>query len=360
MHPPIGRWLADGAAAIVVAMTLLTSLVVLVLTAHAALAVDGLLGGRSLFDRGIDPDTTFGDHWLTDLDSTVVDASALAISVSTAVALLLMRRSTAGPLRPALIGWGWLAAGFLALVLPGNLSLYVVPFLLPLVAFRVGWPEASIILLAAAGLVVAVATVRYARRTGSGCARCGRTARWSRRQPSVERAARVAAYVAALAPLPYAGVRVAWAAGIPVGTTQEFLDRIEAANPGHGTVLMELVLAGMAVGGGLLCWGLTRPWGRHWPRWVPLLGRSPVPRWLPVGMGVVCGVGLAGYATMLVPDLVAFAAGEPATFDGTDVPMTWSSHLPALALVVWAPAVVVASVLFGYATRPRCLTCGRG
>lgn len=113
----------------------------------------------------------------------------------------------------------------------------------------------------------------------------------------------------------------------------------------------------MALGGALLCWGLTRPWSRVWPRWIPFLRGRTIPRWFPVSMGIICGAGLFGYASMLIPGVHDFLSGERTTFAGTDVPMTSLSYLPAVSLIVWAPSVVLASVLFGYATRGDCVRC---
>lgn len=74
-------------------------------------------------------------------------------------------------------------------------------------------------------------------------------------------------------------------------------------------------------------------------------------------MGIICGAGLFGYASMLIPGVHDFLSGERTTFAGTDVPMTSLSYLPAVSLIVWAPSVVLASVLFGYATRGDCVRC---
>ncbi|MEQ7006121.1 hypothetical protein ABN028_07950 [Actinopolymorpha sp. B17G11] len=223
-----------------------------VVAIHVLLAVVGLKEGTSFFDRGVDPDSMFREHWLADLAAAQTNWSALGIGVLTLAAIAAMQLEVAGPWRPLLLAWGWAVCTFLTLVLPGNLSLYLVPMLLPLALYRVGWPEMSVIVLAGTGFVLGLVTLRYGRKTGGGCPVCGR------RSPTAHprrfaRFATLAAYAAALAPLGYASVRLLWAAGVPAGTSAQFLQRINDANPGHGTVLMELTLAGMAMGGGVLC-----------------------------------------------------------------------------------------------------------
>lgn len=325
------------------------------------LAAVGLVDGRSFVDRAVDPDSMVREHWLAALPAGVVNAVTMGIGVLTLLGLAAMRRGVAGRWRPVLIAWGWTVAAFLVLVLPGNLSLYVVPFLLPLALFRAGGPELSVIALAATGIAVAFATLRYGRRTSPRrCAGCGRSRSSATSGAAWGAVATASAYGAALAPLGYATVRVLWALGVPVGTTDEFLEQINAANPGHDTVVMELCLAAMAVAGAVLCWGLTRPWSRTWPRWVPALRGRAVPRWLPVGTGIVCGAGLSGFATTLLPDVVRFTLGEEMTYPGTDVRMTWLSHLPAVSLICWVPLILAAAIGFGYRTRPGCHQCHRG
>jgi hypothetical protein len=306
------------------------------------------------------PDSTFGDHWLVTLDRRTLWGTGVVWGLVALATLGAMRTGRGRSLRPVLLGVGWATAGFLALVLPGNLSLYLIPGFNLLVLGRVGTGELTIGALFTAGLALGVATLRHQRATGSGCTTCGRRADGGRTEHAWRRVGTVAAVAATVAPQGYALVRIGWALGIPIGATPEFLQTINEANPGNTTVVMELVLAGLATAGGVLCWGLTRPWSRRWPRWVPWLRGRDVPRWLPTWLGIVCGAGLFGYGTMLVPGIVAFALGRVTHFPGTDVPMTWASQVPAVALVVWPVLVLLSAVAFAFHTRPTCSTCGRG
>ncbi|MFG3642532.1 hypothetical protein ACGF3C_19950 [Micromonospora sp. NPDC047762] len=329
-----------------------------VLTAYGLASVGWFAGGPYVFARPANPDNTFPDHWLADLPPALVEGVTLGFCVMLVAALLLMRRRVAGRVRPVLLGVGWLAAAFLVLVLPGTQALDAIPGLNLLNLKRLDWPTVHLVLLAYTGYALAAATLAYGRATRGGCENCGRDggAEWSRQRWAV--VGQVASIAALLAPLGYAIVRLCWAAGIPVGTTEEFLDTINEANPGNGTMLLELTLAGMALGGGVLCFGLTRPWSQVWPGWVVGLAGRPVPHWFPVAMATVCGAALFGFCTLLVPDLVRFAAGEPVYYTGTTVRTNWLSHLPAVSLLLWGALVLVSAAAYHYGTRERCAHCG--
>ena len=328
---------------------------------HGVWAVSGLLGGPRPFAVSGNPDSTFPEHWLAGLAPRLVEWVTVAVAGVVVVLVTWMQvRHRPTWVSAVVVVVGWTIAASLVLLVPGNLSLYTIPGFDLLTLHRVGPPELSVVLLCAAGYALGVETLRYQRwSTVARCSRCGRNAHDRMTRARWRLLGAAAAVAAAVAPLGYAVVRVAWAAGIPIGTTAAFLDRINAANPGSGTVVMELVLATMAIGGGVLCWGPTRPWSQTWPRWVPLLHGCPVPRWFPSWLGVLCGAGLFGYATLLVPDGMRMLSGQKVYFAGTDVEMTWSSQVPALALILWSPLIITASLAFGYRTRPRCPTCGR-
>lgn len=331
--------------------------VAVVLAGYAVAGVVGLLGGPYVFAPAANPDNLFHDHWLSGLAPPVVLRFMLVLALVGFVAVLLQRRDVRW-LRSALIVVSGMVAAFTSLVLPGPLALDAIPVLNLLNLKRLDWPTVHLVLLTYTGLALAASTLAYARRTRGACVHCGRRPGFdgrSRRQwARVGLAASVAAFVT---PLGYAVVRVCWAAGIPVGTTQEFLAQINSANPGHVTVILELTMAGMATGGGLLCLGLTRPWSEVWPRWVPSAAGRPVPHWLPIVLGTICGVGLTGNATMLLPGLVRAASGTAMYYPDTAVPMAWVSHLPAVSLLLWGPLVLFSVLAFHYRTRGRCQVC---
>lgn len=331
-----------------------------VIAGYTAVAAAWFAGGPYPFARPANPDSTFGDHWLAAVPPRAVEAVTLGAGVLVLLALWGMRPSGTGRARPVWLAIGGSAAFFLTLVLPGAQSLDVIPVLNLLNLKRLAWPTVHLVLLAYTGLALAGATLSYARRTAARCENCGRGARrtWSRDR--WRRIGVASAVAAAVAPVGYAAVRLCWVAGIPVGTTQAFLDRINAANPGHETLILEVAMSAMAIGGGVLCFGLTRRWSQVFPRWLPGLAHRPVPHWFPVGMGTICGVGLCGFSTLLLPDLLRFASGRTVYYAGTSVETVWLSHIPAMSLFVWSVMVLLSTAAFHYRTRPVCRHCHRG
>lgn len=334
--------------------------VLVVVVGYVFAALAWTVGAPYAFAMPANQESTFDQHWLADLPADVVQIATIVGGGILAVAVVLMRMTLGGALRPVLLTLGWASALFLSLVLPGPQSLDAIPVLNLLNLKRLSWVTVHLVLLAYTGLALAAATTAYARATRGACVTCGRNRRPDWNRDRWAKLGRIAALAAFVVPLGYAVVRICWAFGIPVGTTDAFLDRLNAANPGNATTYMELGLASMAMGGGLLCLGLTRPWSQIWPRWVLGLAGKPVPHWFPIATATVCGVGLSGIGTLLIPDLVRFAAGETLYYAGTDVPMTWVSHIPAVSLLLWGPLVLLSAVAFHFRTRGPCRRCGRG
>ena len=324
-----------------------------------ALSLD-LAGGPTVLGPSTNPDNLFRQHWLADRAPDAVAWGGLALA-GVGLLVLQAQRRRARRARTAVTVVGYALAGFLALALPGNLSLDTVPGLNLLNLKRFAWPTFHLTVLCYTGLAVAASTLAHARATAGACPHCGRrSGPAGDTHPRWRRAGVAVTVVAALAPCGYASSRLLWAAGIPVGTTEEFLERINANNPGNGTVVLELTMATMALAGALLTLGLLRPWGRVWPRWVPGRGGRAVPHALPVTAGTLAGVGLTGLGMFLWPMLLRFAGGETVYFPETTIATTWLSHVPGLSLAMWGPLVLVATAAFHHRTRGACGRCGRG
>lgn len=331
-----------------------------VLSGYAGAAAVGLFGGPYVFVLPSNPDNVFAEHWLARQPRRIVEVLTLGIGLAGAAAMLLqMRGVTFG--RHALITAGVLVAGFTLLVLPGKLALDAVPGLNLLNLKRLDWPTVHLVLLLYAGIAVSASTVAYLRRVRGACVHCGRRGGHPDLSSQTWTVIGTVASVAALlAPLGYASSRLLWALGVPVGTTPEFLAQINANNPANVTVILELSMVAMAVGGGVLCLGLSRSWSQTWPRWIPGAAGRPVPHWFPVTLAFICGIALCGVGAQLVPDLVRFAAGDTVFFPGSSVPTTWVSHIPGLSLLLWGPLVLTSAAAFHYRTRSSCVHCGRG
>lgn len=151
------------------------------------------------------------------------------------------------------------------------------------------------------------------------------------RGPSgVPRWGRAATYAAALLALPYAAVRLAWAAGIPLGVPDGFLM--------EGGGLAEAVLGGLCVAGAVLTLGLVQRWGEVFPRWIPYLRGRRVPVWL----AVVPGLAAAAMMTQAgLRALIWFVRGEV-----TMTADTWGAFGPALSWLPWGLALFLATYAY--------------
>ncbi|MER7590512.1 hypothetical protein ABTW72_23545 [Micromonospora sp. NPDC127501] len=285
------------------------------------------------------------------------------VLLTAAVAALAMSRPAArppGPLRALLAGYGWAAAFVLVLVVPDVRVLVVLGYLpILIVGAPFGWPPvdyADIFNWAlfarfaalAGGLLLAGAVLAWQRRTAAACVGCGRnhTDRGWTTPAAATRWGRWAAGIAAVIPFTYALTRFAWAAGIPLGISREFLTEMQDS----GLVWAGFGLAAFATVGAILTLGLVQRWGERFPRWmVGLAGRR-----VPVKLAVVP-------ATLVASSVTAASLGllsNPKFWELTGGLSTTGA--PMLLWPVWGVALGVATYAYHLRRRGACRRCGRG
>ncbi|ASU84230.1 hypothetical protein CDO52_16795 [Nocardiopsis gilva YIM 90087] len=205
------------------------------------------------------------------------------------------------------------------------------------------------------GFLWALATLAYARRSSGACPRCGRLegAEGWRSPASAARWGRVAVYLAIVPPVVYALTRFAWALGLPLGISEEFLR--EGQELGMWTT--GVFLASFGLVGAVLTLGLIQRWGEVFPRWMVRLAGRRVPVALAVVPASIVAVLLAvggvamwsGYAEMV---------GEAVS--GSDEGMGLLAVLPTALFPLWGVALGVATLAYYYRRRGACSVCGRG
>ncbi|WP_433356421.1 hypothetical protein ACQPYV_05390 [Micromonospora saelicesensis] len=285
------------------------------------------------------------------------------VLLTAAVAALAMSRPAArppGPLRALLAGYGWVVAFVLVLVVPDVRVLVVLGYLpILIVGAPFGWPPvdyADIFNWAlfarfaalAGGLLLAGAVLAWQRRTAAACVGCGRnhTDRGWTTPAAATRWGRWAAGIAAVIPFTYALTRFAWAAGIPLGISREFLTEMQDS----GLVWAGFGLAAFATVGAILTLGLVQRWGERFPRWMlGLAGRR-----VPVRLAVVP-------ATLVAISVTAASLGLLSN------PKFWEltgglsiTGAPMLLWPVWGVALGVATYAYHLRRRGACRRCGRG
>src|SRR5512143_3161066 len=290
-----------------------------------------------------------------------------------ALGVAMLRGVRGNALRPLLITAGTLLAGVLLLLMTGlNLLIkvgYIPGVVLGLATAEKGqaylaawtqWATIHQLLCLIGGFLWLGATVCYARRSGDACLYCGRRdgpEGWN----SPEHAARwgrIAVYVAMVAPVFYFLTRFAWALGLPLGMSEEYLRSGQAS----GTWIGGLFLASFGLVGAFLMLGLVQRWGEVFPRsMIGLAGRrvpialAVVPASLVSVLLIVGGIGIwSGLGQMV-------ANAEAAGAKGMGLIGEIIFQLgPTLLFPVWGVALAVATLGYYYRRRGPCSVCGRG
>ncbi len=217
------------------------------------------------------------------------------------------------------------------------------------------WTLAHQMLCLIGGFLWLGATVSYARRSGDACLDCGRREDlegWN--SPArARRWGRIAVYVSLVVPALYAVTRYAYALGIPLGISQEYL-RIGQQT---GMWIKGLSMAHFGLVGALLTLGLTQRWGEVFPRWMIGLAGRRVPIGLAVGPAALVSVMLivGGFAMW---SGYAEAVAEAIAGSVEDIGLIGSA--PTYLFPVWGAALAVATLGYYYRRRGPCKVCGRG
>lgn len=288
--------------------------------------------------------------------SSAAPVIAAAVLAAAAVAGLLAGRTWTGRAGLALESAAWTVALTLCVVVPDYRPLVAIGHVPVLLAGKpFGWPEGVSIasqlpwpvlnqgLLMAGGALFALAAVTHRRARRDACTACGRTgaaavwdaARWGR----------VAVWVAAGVPVLYAATRFAWALGIPLGFSTAELRDMNAEMPGIWWGGAALACMGLA--GSVLTFGLIRPWGERFPRWIPALRGRRVPVSLAVVPAVAVAMAVTSAGLMFARVLYLDPDPDKLAMMG-----------PGLLWPLWGAALATAAVAYRIRRRGDCDRCG--
>ena len=340
---------------------------------YAALGLYWAVGGRG-FPYTLETVSDGMEPLLGRFGPSVAWIVVMMAGIPAAVLGVAMLRGMRGrTLRPIFIAAGTLLAGILLLLMTGlNLLVkfgYIPGVVLGLVtaekvqAYLEAWTQWATLhqlLCLIGGFLWLGATICYARQSGDACLYCGRrdgpegwtspnqAARWGR----------IAVYVALVAPAFYAITRYAWALGIPLGMSEEYL----RSGQESGTWIGGLSLATFILVGAVLMLGLVQRWGEVFPRWmIGLAGRrvpialAVVPASIVSVLLIVGGIGIWSD----LPQMVAYSMAGGAEGAGFIWEITFQVG-PTLLFPVWGVALVVAALGYYYRRRGPCSVCGRG
>lgn len=295
------------------------------------------------------------------LGSVLLLCGALIAAVLTALAA--RGRLTGWANRPAAAVLVLFAVPLLFLVPDSNLLVMLGYAPIFLVGAPFGWPPVSYLdsltwpvvfqLISVVGGLLLVATAlvlrRRARRSCASCGRCALPPRWT----TPESAAiwgRWAVLVAVVPPLLYAVDRWAWAAGVPLGISQDFLDDMHRT----GLVWVGFGLGTFAFFGAVLTLGLVQRWGEVFPRWILGLGGKRVPPLLAEIPATLVAIFVMSAAVPIVE------SGARIARNGGEDSLGWLQSLILGSFPIWAIALGAATLAYHLRRRGAFLTCHRG
>lgn len=272
---------------------------------------------------------------------------------------VLMARESAR-FRRAVLGFGCFAALLMVVVVPDFTILAILAMWPAFLVFAftgvpgdqdglgdiLYWHRDHLVLVFVAGLLVALATLGYQRRTRGACPSCGRDDHPEPAWRSPERAlvwGRRAVWVAVLSTVPYEITRIAWYLGWPLGITDEF-HRMMADTP--GMLEVGLTLAVLSLCGAVLTHGLVRPWGERYPRWLWFAAGRPVPPALAIVPATIVAIALPPAG------LMNFHAGIELS--------SWAVNGPGMLWFGWAIGLAAATYAYYLRRRGKCRQCRRG
>lgn len=249
--------------------------------------------------------------------------------------------------------YAWGAAAALLLFVP-DISLIMAMAYAFLLKSDWNWQMLNQIICIAGALLWTFAAVAYRRRACDACEYCGRTENGDTFR--LVRWGRWLTYVAALAPLPYALSRFAWALDIPFGLGSEFLEDFSEDNPMAHWI--EWTFGTLCIGGGILTLGLIQKWGEVFPRWFPFIGGRRVPILLAVipATTVAIAVAAAGFIFTFSYIGVSFRF---VPVDNMLLSQINGTVGPMLFWVPWGVALGLAAIAYYYRRRGQCAHCGR-
>jgi hypothetical protein len=285
--------------------------------------------------------------------------------VGAGVAVATARGWGHGFARTVLLGFAWVAAVALALVIPDYRGLMVAAYAFVFLAGApFGWPDANFFdavtwpmvnqfLCITGGLLWAATAVAYQRRTGGAAAdarHAGTVATWTT-PAAAARWGKWATAIAVVIPLLYAATRWAWALGIPLGISEEFFRLGQTT----GLWVAGAGLGAVAVGGALLTLGLAQRWGEVFPRWLPFLAGKRVPPALAIVPATLVAVLITTAGLMFVRLTVTGAIYDFfALIDEED----WAALAPELLWPIWGVALGAATLAYYLRRRGEQVTPG--
>jgi hypothetical protein len=272
-------------------------------------------------------------------------------------AFLMGRKCNNKWLRWPLLLFGFIVFIVLALLIPdarvmiavAYLPIVIVgyPFNFPPVSYMIAipWPVINQFILIVGGLLWLATSIVYFRESKKACGYCGRISGKSFSLFAPNNAAKWgkwALYISLLTPIYYATSRIAWALGIPLGVSEQFLQELHA----NDLWLAGLGLAMVSIIGAILSLGLNNRWGEVFPRWIPYFSNKTVPPIFVVVSSMLIAVFMISCGFQVIRQIM-------------DTEFHFHDLLsnPMVFFPLWGPTLAVATIGYYYRRRGSCKYC---
>ncbi len=315
--------------------------------------------GGTGFPFGAETDPLGTEGALGSLTAAASPWLSVVAAAGLVVAMLMVRWRSVDAVGIVLLCLAWVQALALTLVVPDGRVLIAVthipilivglPFGWPpgvTIASQLPWPVVNQAILMALGVAWALFALWFMRRARGACGGIRRrsTHAWSRPE-NAARWGRWAVVVAMVPPAAYAVTRYAWAFGIPLGVSSDFMN---LSDDDPGIFIAGGFMATIAVLGGVLTLGLTQRWGEVYPRWLPFVGGRPVRPAVAIVPATAVALLLtnAGINWLRAMALNAFPPGA--------MSQDWATTAPGALFGIWGVALGIATYAYALRRRGRC------
>ncbi|XEC95718.1 hypothetical protein AB6A23_03850 [Paenibacillus tarimensis] len=268
--------------------------------------------------------------------------------IGAAVAMAMVRLWSHRIVRSVLLAFAWSMCAVLIVMIPDVRVLQNFAYAFMLYFDLLDWPVVNQVLCMAGGFLWGAAALAYQRRTRGACMNCGRTdAGQGASSITAARWGKWVTYIAVVTALPYGIVRLAWAAGIPLGVSVS--DPTWIASQSLSGRMVEAVLGGLPIGGAILTLGLIQRWGEIFPRWCLFLAGKRVPIWFAVipAAFVSALMTFAGFKLYIHWFSNGFVTRE-----------NWGELGPTLFWLPWGISLGAAALAYYLRRRRTCRHCG--
>ncbi|WP_242215659.1 hypothetical protein [Bacillus cereus group sp. BfR-BA-01383] len=253
--------------------------------------------------------------------------------------------------RAILLIFAWIMCITLVFVIPDVRVLQNFAYSFMLHFQLIDWPVINQLLCMVGGFLWGATALAYQRRSLGACVNCGRQKETQDISIAGNKTGKYATYIAIVMALPYAIVRLAWAAGIPLGMSNAAAMSISSQSLSER--MTEAVLGGLPICGAILTWGLIQKWGEKFPHWFYYLGGKRVPIWFAV-IPATCASVLLILAGLKISPIILSKI-----LDGSINTGNWGELGPSLFWLPWGIALGLATISYCQRRRGQCKYCKR-